>query len=182
MGVKRCRKVFALLLCYTFIIYTHIYHHGCKDKLNLFPWQIFPQLILHPSLSLLIRSLKIDQDLRPCFLFVRRKQGRLASLTSPALPTDQPLQGCLLPQQLHSFPLYPLLFPLFSPYYSPTYSLLLIFFLLPPSLLTLPSVSFCKTGGKQRISCILYLSLQETNKILTHTWKYGRNICPMWWQ
>ena len=47
MGVKRCRKVFTLLLCYTFIIYMHIYHHGCKDKQNLLFSQIFPQLIHH---------------------------------------------------------------------------------------------------------------------------------------
>ena len=35
-----------------------------------------------------------DQDLRPCFLSACCKQGRLAALANPALPTDQPLQGC----------------------------------------------------------------------------------------
>ena len=47
------------------------------------------------------------------------RQGRLISFANPVLPTDQPLQGCLLIRQLHSFPLYFLLLLFFSPYYFP---------------------------------------------------------------
>ena len=35
-----------------------------------------------------------DQDLRPCSLSACCKQGKPAALANPALPTDQPLQGC----------------------------------------------------------------------------------------
>ena len=49
------------------------------------------------------------------------RQGRLISFANPALPTDQPLQGCFLSRLLHSFSLLlpsSLLTTSFSPPYS----------------------------------------------------------------
>ena len=40
-------------------------------------------------------SMKTDQPRWGCYEWVPLKQGRLVSLANPALPTDQPLQGCL---------------------------------------------------------------------------------------